>query len=281
MELASPERFSFAALAASCLVRAVVTGEAEAWDAVTEAAQAVVEPGPPLSPEEQDLWRRYVAHRDLETRGILVERNLHLARKIAASQYALRFDDAVEFADYLQYARVGLLEALDRFDPEREASFGTFAQYRIRGAILNAIQRTSERAAQHGFRTQMLKERTQSLRGEGRDRFSEMVNLTIGLALGYVLEDSGLWKEADDDAASDPYQMYELKALSRRLSMILDAMPARERQLVKRHYFEHADFSALASEMGISKGRVSQLHARALKLMREAYEALDRFDVSF
>ena len=68
--------------------------------------------------------------------------------KLAAYAYARRGPQAPEFADFLQWARLGLMEAFDRYDPAREAAFMTFAGYRIRGAILNGLEHVTEGAAQ-------------------------------------------------------------------------------------------------------------------------------------
>jgi RNA polymerase sigma factor for flagellar operon FliA len=62
---------------------------------------------------------------------------------------------------------------------------------------------------------------------------------------------------------------------------VLEALPDRERMLIKYHYFQHFPFDRVAEMMEISKSRVSQLHARALKLLREGFSGLNQFDVSF
>jgi RNA polymerase sigma factor FliA len=236
---------------------------------------------------ENELWRRYVAQREPEVRHFLVRYHLELARKIAASLYAQRVSNEVEFQDYLQYARVGLMESIDRFDPSREASFPTYATYRIRGSILNGIEHASEHIAQREHRRRVrteerlisARERTQS--DDEKDALSEMVDITIALALGYVLEDSGLWRSLDEDVESDPYKSYEFKRLRERMGLIVQALPEREQAIVKYHYFEHMEFIDIGELLGLSKGRISQLHSRALRLIREAYRKLSKFDVSY
>jgi len=234
---------------------------------------------------DDELWQRFVADREANVRHTLVRRHLDLARIIAASLYAQRVDNSVDFQDYLQYARVGLLESVDRYDPNREASFPTYATYRIRGSILNGLERATEHTAQREHRRKVrAQERLLSVRerieGDSRDVLSEMVDVTIALALGYVLEESGLWRRLDDDPAVDPYRSFEFKRLRERLALIVDALPEREQLIVKYHYFEHMEFIAIGELLGVSKGRVSQLHNRALRLIREAYHALEKFDVS-
>ena len=238
---------------------------------------------------ETALWEEYCTTRDAQLRIRLVMHYMDLAHKIAASVFRQRINNAVRFEDYLQYARVGLLESIDRFRPGGEASFETFAGYRIRGAILNGLEKSTEWAAQAAQqRRARLRERAESLGGgqsgtrsareRPTDSFVDLVDATVVLAVGYVLEESG---EAirDDSELADPYRTVQLENLRTRLKWLVDALPQRERQIVHYHYFEHMEFQAIAEVLGVSKGRISQLHARALRLVREGYNALEQFDL--
>jgi RNA polymerase sigma factor FliA len=244
---------------------------------------------------ERSLWEEYGRTRQPETRQRLVQRYMDMTHRIAAHLFGRRVGNAVAFDDYLQYARVGLLEAIDRYDPVREASFATFAGYRIRGAVLNGLEQTTELAAQaaqrrhsrlqeraHSFETRDLGDGGASMDAESAgthlEQFSGMVDMAILLAMGYVLEDNGEWNPAGASRA-DPYRSVQLEAVRSRLIRLVDALPQRERLIVRYHYFEHMEFQAIGEVLEVSKGRVSQLHARALQLIREGYEALEQFDV--
>jgi len=111
----------------------------------------------------RSLWAQFAQSRQGPPREDLIAHYLPLARIWAAKLYRVRVDDSVPFDDYLQYARLGLLEAIDRFDPAREASFETFSSYRIRGAILNGLGRESEVAAQRAQWCMLVRERIDSL----------------------------------------------------------------------------------------------------------------------
>src|SRR5437879_10273558 len=93
------------------------------------------EPSPDLD-EEAALWRSYIADRDPLLRAKLLERYLPTAQKLAAYAYSTRGPQAPEFADYLQWARLGMIEAFDRCDARRQASFVACAGSRIRAALL-------------------------------------------------------------------------------------------------------------------------------------------------
>jgi RNA polymerase sigma factor for flagellar operon FliA len=241
---------------------------------------------------EPGLWEEFRRTRDPQLRQRLVRCYLGMAHRIAANLFGRRIGNAVGFDDYLQYARVGLLEAIDRYDISREASFATFATYRVRGAVFNGLEQSTELAAQAAHRRQTrLQERAQSLdetdargragaAGSQTDRFASMVDVAILLAMGYVLEDNGQWNP-QGAATSDPYKSVALETVRARLNRLVDALPERERCIVRYHYFQHMEFQAIGELLEVSKGRVSQLHARALQLIREGYEALEEFDVEF
>src|SRR5207247_5117094 len=95
--------------------------------------------------EEAALWRQLRATSDAQAREKLLALHLPYARTLAATFYARRFHDEIEFGDYLQFASVGLLEALDRYDPGRGVQFRTFAARRMQGAILNGLEKLTEK----------------------------------------------------------------------------------------------------------------------------------------
>jgi RNA polymerase sigma factor FliA len=239
----------------------------------------------PWTEEERKLWNEFFVARTPAMRAQLIQHYLGNAKRIAAFLYSKRPVDGVDFDDYLQYARMGLIEAIDRFDPSHGASFSTYAGYRIRGAILNGVESCTELNAVTAYRRRAARERVESvqvalLNETTEDPFYLMVEMALDLALGYLLEDSGLHGDPDGKSA-DPYHVCELKFIQDRLKLVVEVLPERERAIIKGHYYEHMEFSTLAVTLGITKGRVSQLHARGLKLVRETYRAVGALDVSY
>jgi RNA polymerase sigma factor for flagellar operon FliA len=231
---------------------------------------------------DREHWLEFTRGRSREQRDYLVTRYLELAKIMAAKLYQRRSDNAVPFADYLQYARVGLVEAIDSFDPDRSVPFEAFSSYRIKGAILNGLAAESELAAQRAFWARRERDQLESLkqheaRSERRATLEHFVNLTVGLALGHLIErDHG--EVIDESLASNPYAVTELAQLRRVVRSMLPALPERERELIRRHYEEHVEFQQIAADWGVTKGRVSQLHAQALARLREMLRARPRVD---
>lgn len=238
----------------------------------SKVERETVDTGPsPVDDTESELWRRLRSGRDAQARQQLILLYLDLARRIAGMVYAKRKGLTADFEDYLQLARVGLLEAIDRFDPARNANFATFATYRIRGAVLNGLARANEIAAQTAqYRRARLAERAASI-GEGSaptapGPLEGMVDVVVGLALAFALDEH----DHAESAPTDPHQLYEVKQLSERLAQVVRGLPQRERLIIRYHYFDHLEFIEIGQRLGLSKGRVSQLHARALRLSRDA-----------
>jgi RNA polymerase sigma factor for flagellar operon FliA len=237
----------------------------------------------------QRLWKDFNEQRSQETRTLLFEHYLPLSRKIAKILYARRGGLEVEFGDYLQQAAQGLMEAIDRFDPTRGVAFETYASVRIRGAVLNSLPAMSEKYAQINLRKRLHLERVESLTEHmqepgtvGRDTFLELADFAIGLAISYMLEGTGLIGGETSPLAGgrDAYASVEQRQLADALRRLVDALPERERMVVQSHYYQGLSFTEVAERLGVTKGRVSQIHRQALQLIREAQGPGGQLDLS-
>lgn len=223
------------------------------------------------------LWASY-AGGQAAVREQLVQTYLPFARIMAARLFAARTHMQVEFDEYLQFARVGLMEAVDRYDPARGSKFETFAASRIRGAILSGMASYSEVHEQIAARKRLVGERLAALKDSGRATaepaalFGYLAELAIGLAVGFALEDSGMYSNHEQPAhyADNSYAGVELKQLRARLKSLLEQLPGKHRQVVACHYLQRMAFEEVAERMQLSKGRVAQIHREALLKLRDA-----------
>ena len=119
-----------------------------------------------VAPEIDDaaLWSRLRGSGDGLARDELLKRHIPYARVVAATLYGRRFHDEIPFDDYLQLARLGMLEAMERFDPERGVQFRTFASRRMHGAILNGLERATEKQQQIAARRRVRAEALQDVK---------------------------------------------------------------------------------------------------------------------
>lgn len=227
-------------------------------------------------PNVAALWQGFIASRSASLRNRLFVFYQPYAKRLAVRLYVLRRDNSVSFADYLQYAHVGLVESIDRYEPERPVLFETFASYRIRGAILNGLAKETELSAQRQYWAARVRDRVRSLQAGALDHddvaktLDGFVDLTVGLAIGLLLESP--LEPADESPASNPYAAAELGQLVLRIKELVGALPERERELVDLHYFQHEPFQDIAARFNVTKGRVSQLHSQALHRLRVQIE---------
>jgi len=168
--------------------------------------------------DEQGLVRQY--------RGLV----LHYVADISA-----RVPPWVDRDDLTSAGMLGLLQALRSFDPDRGASFLTFARLRIRGAVYDELRRA------HPMGRAALR---RGIAVESRPDALDVVDETP--------PDAGLLRREQ----------------SAHLHEAVDALPPRLRFVVNGYYFEHRQAKDLAVDLGVSAPRVSKMHAQALSLLR-------------
>ena len=224
-------------------------------------------------PDEARLWAT-CGQGDAVARETLIAHYLPYARVIAAKLYAGRFHDQFEFDEYLQFATVGLLEAVERFDPVKGAQFKTFASRRMMGAILNGLERLSEQQQQIAARQRLAQERLASLKeeegpatGDPERLFHYLAEVGIGMALSYLLEGTGL-VDTGERLALAQYDSVEMKQLQRRVQELVGLLPEKEQLIIRYHYLQEMSFQEVALRMDLTKGRISQLHKKALESLR-------------
>ena len=240
---------------------------------------------------EDIIWRAWLVDKDAGSREQLVLHYLPYARIVAASYYRRRFHDEIEFAEYLQLASVGLLESIDRFDLANGARFKTFAARRIHGAILNGIEKMKEKQQQIALRKELQAERRESLKqrevladatnDKPEELFRRLADVGIGLALAYLLEGTGMIdvpEEAPDQ--NQYYRQMELKQLQQRVRGLVADLSEQERTVIRYHYLQEVPFSEIAALLGLTKGRIAQIHKQALGRLRTALQSKERLDLA-
>jgi RNA polymerase sigma factor FliA len=254
------------------------------------------------------LWARWRSEGESFAREQLIEHHLPYARMMAATLYGRRTHNDVEFEDYLQFARIGLIEAIDRFDPLRGAQFKTFATKRVQGAILNGLARFTEKNQQIALSMRLRRERLEAVKdaaaqaapgaAQGTDSppsgrqpeelFRYLAEVGIGLALSVMLEDTGMIDSgAPGDTGQLPspevsyFRQSEIAQLRSVLRNLVDRLGEQQRMVIHQHYLQEVPFEEIARRVGLTRGRVSQLHRQALGRLRELLGKDARFDVSW
>jgi RNA polymerase sigma factor for flagellar operon FliA len=97
-----------------------------------------------------------------------------------------------------------------------------------------------------------------------------LVDMAVGLALGFMLEGTGLYHDEGEPATQvTAYDSLAWKEMVDRLVAELTRLPERDRLIIRLHYLEDVNFDQIAILLGLTKGRISQLHKSALMLLRK------------
>ncbi|MDQ1120657.1 MULTISPECIES: sigma-70 family RNA polymerase sigma factor [Pseudoxanthomonas] len=216
-----------------------------------------------MDDDERELWLRYRASPSGDLRDALFLRHMGWARSLASSVFArLRYVD-VDWQDYVQNANLGLLESIGKYEPTRGVPFQAFALRRVRGAVFNGL-RASLRAPVAPSREVPQASAPEGLVTgfePGDDDLSVLERQIAYLAIGYILEHDIALRDAERSQVGDV------------LREVLTGIPERQREIVVKHYFLGIKFHVIADELGLTKGRVSQLHKSAMENLRSLLTA--------
>jgi RNA polymerase sigma factor FliA len=251
-----------------------------------DVAEEVLGTGPEVraDPSETALWQRWRTARDPLAREQLIDAYSPFAMIMAKKLYRGRYGDELPLDDYVQFALVGMMEALERFDPDKGASFKTYSAMRIRGAVLDGVMSFSERHQQIAAWRQLQVERAESL-ADGQPAtasgFRALADIALGLALGYVLEGSGMYQGAEDVSPDNGYARMEVNQLRSQLQSLVERLPPAERYVIKAYYLNQIPFVDIAADRKVSKVRISQLHSQAIGRLRLALSAVAPCDMAW
>jgi RNA polymerase sigma factor FliA len=222
---------------------------------------------------------------DAAERARLVEGHLDVARRAAAMIYP-RVREHVEYDELVALANAGLAEAAQRYDPDRGASFATFAWYRVQGSIVDGLRRATNlprrawaklvalRAASEYLEHRADRDTGATQRGtppaEGADALAAVKSALSAIRTMYVTSLEGLREQGYDAPDDAPHadETLDRGKLATRLRDAIAALPERERALVTKHYWEGKNLLEAGAELGISKSWASRLHAQAVERLR-------------
>jgi RNA polymerase sigma factor for flagellar operon FliA len=233
-----------------------------------------------VSDELDDVWRQYKQTGATELRNQLVLQYSPLV-KYVAGRVRSGLPQSVESADLVSEGVIGLMDAIDKFDPERGWTFQTYAVPRIRGAIIDSI-----RAADWVPRSVRTKVRdVERARDALQHRLSrspsdEEIAAEAGLSLAEVRElreRPTSFSHADDEETASavddlaPAVDAALEDADTRASLLsaLSRLPERDQVVIALYFFEGLTLGEIGQVLSVTESRVSQLRSRATASLRE------------
>jgi RNA polymerase sigma factor for flagellar operon FliA len=247
--------------------------------------------------ELRDLWRRYKSDGDEGARERLVVAYSPMV-KFVAGRLGAGLPSHVEDADLISYGLVGLIGAIERFEPERGIKFETFAMTRIRGAIIDELRSLdwvprSVRSRAREIETAQAKLEHQLQRAPTEAELAAKLNMTEGELQSALLEIANssvyaldeLWTVSDssgdqvslldtiaDDSAADPQEALASTEVKDLLTEAISSLPEREQLVVALYYYENLTLREIGEVLGVTESRVSQLHTKAVMRLKSSLQ---------
>jgi len=213
----------------------------------------------------------------------------HFAPKIRflALRMKAKLPKNIELAEMVSAGTLGLMEALGKFQPELGIKFDTYAENRIRGAMLDELRRLDWFPRSLRQRVRQLDEATWRIEHEkGRAPTEEELQMHTGLSAQDVR--SGLealqnqltlsldaiqdaFIQTDGSQENEPYESAAQSELIEHIASLIDTLTPREKLVLSLYYTDELNMREAAEAMSITEGRVSQLHAQALARLRRAF----------
>lgn len=239
--------------------------------------------------EKKKLWDKYIKTKSQEIREQLILEYVNLVN-LVAGRMGMYLGYTVEYDDLVGYGIFGLIDAIDKFDLEKQVKFETYASLRIRGAILDQIRKMDWIPRTLRQRQRQMDHACMKLESElGRPASDE----EIANELDVSVEEYNGWKneaqfmnlvslddylEQGGDGRMEvagsrrfdhPEQAVEKKELKKMLAEALESLTEKECSVITLYYYEDMTLKEISQVLSVSESRVSQLHTKALRKIKE------------
>lgn len=247
-------------------------------------------------------WAAYKEQGDSDARDKLILNYSPLV-KYVAGRLSSNLPQSVETADLISYGVFGLIDAIEKFDPERAIKFETYAIARIKGAIIDELRsldwvprsvRARSREIERAYITlaNQLKRNPSDAEVAQEMGISEKELQDILTKLSYtsVVSFEELWSgnsdhedrgpgasSIKDENAEDPSAVFEGTELKEILAGAIERLPEREKVVVALYYYEGLTLKEIGAVLGVTESRVSQLHTKAVLRLRARLHAAQGF----
>jgi RNA polymerase sigma factor for flagellar operon FliA len=239
--------------------------------------------------ELKELWSRYKKKGDEKARERLVLAYSPLV-KFVAGRMSSGLPGHIEEADLISYGLLGLIGAIERFEPEREIKFETFAVARIKGSIIDELRSLDWVPRSVRAKAREIEGAHAKLERElGRTPTDEEVAVSLEMSMDDFQQSliqisnsslvalDELWAVSDasgdqvslldtmkDPSAVDPARELGVSELKDRLAHAISRLPEREKLVVALYYYENLTLREIGEVLGVTESRVSQLHTKAV-----------------
>lgn len=229
----------------------------------------------------EELWIKYKDTEDIIYKQKIIESYIHLVKIVAGRMYNY-YGGNVEYDDLLGFGVFGLIDAIDKFDINRDLKFETYAQIRIRGSMIDNLRKLDwvprglrkkakementiknlENKLGRSATTLEIAEELQLDKKEVESILSEISTINL-----ISLEET-LFNKGDillnQNNSENPEQIYEVRELKDILSEGINILNEKEKMVISLYYFEELTYKEIANILELSESRISQIHSKAI-----------------
>jgi RNA polymerase sigma factor FliA len=241
---------------------------------------------------EEEMWELYKRTRDPLIRDAFIKQYAPLV-KYVAGKVAIGMPNTVEFDDLVGFGVFGLLDAIDKFDPEKNVKFKTYAVTRIRGAIFDELRSIDWVPRSVRQKTREIEEAMRSLEANlGRSASDQEIALSLGMTeedfQSTMLKISGtsilslndVWYSGEDSdkisigesiespQSLNPDTIIEKDEIKRVIMSAINELPEKEKKVLVLYYYEDLTLKEIGQVLEVTESRVSQLHTKAIMRLR-------------
>jgi RNA polymerase sigma factor for flagellar operon FliA len=241
---------------------------------------------------EEDLWLEYRKAKDPKIREAFIKQYAPLV-KYVAGKVAVGMPHNVEFDDLVGFGVFGLIDAIDKFDPDKNVKFKTYAVTRIRGAIFDELRSIDWVPRSVRQKTREVEDAIGSLEAQlgrtatdqeiassmGMDE-DEFVKTMMKISCTTMLSISDLWYSGDENdkvsigdsieapASLNPDVVVEKDEIRRVITEAINELPDKEKKILVLYYYEDLTLKEIGKVLEVTESRVSQLHTKAILRLR-------------
>ncbi len=241
---------------------------------------------------EEELWIEFRKTKSTQLRDAFIRQYMPLV-KYVAGKVAVNMPNSVEFDDLVGFGQFGLLDAINKFDPDKKVKFKTYAVTRIRGAIFDELRQLDWVPRSVRQKSREIEDTIVELEAKlGRPAQDDEIASAMGLSLesfnSTVLKVSGtsvlslndVWYSGESSdrmsigdsiespSSLNPDVIVEREEVKRVIMEAINELPEKEKMVLVLYYHEDLTFKEIGQVLQVSESRISQLHTKANMRLR-------------
>ncbi|WP_066507378.1 sigma-70 family RNA polymerase sigma factor [Abyssisolibacter fermentans] len=235
---------------------------------------------------KEELWEKYkINSNDFEIKKLLIEEYIYLVKIIAGRLFSY-YGGSTEYDDLVSFGIFGLIDAIDKFDYDRDIKFESYAKIRIKGSIIDNLRKTDWIPRSVRKKAKEIEEASSKLVNElNREPTIEEIEQCTGIDKNEIhktLGDIATFNivSLDEIACTlGEYNFNDKKNRTPEMSFIgneikeiiiekIEALPEKEKMVISLYYYDELTYKEIGKVMGLTESRISQIHSKAILMLK-------------